>query len=286
MQTIAILHPGAMGSALARQLQSPRRRLLCCLDGRSDETRHRAHEAGIVPVSLEKLAAESHIALSVVAPTAAYQIAEDLVAAGFSGLLIEANAIRPQRVHAIAEHLSTTGGKVIDACIMGLPPVSPRSDPTRIYLAGPDHLEEIAALFSESPTLQVTTLGTDIGRASKLKLAHSIVQKAAQALALLGHALVEKDGLSPYLASEAGKWPSPASRPERFPSVANRAWRWGDELRDVADELRQADLPPELAEAAASVFDALSGFKDSQSDGEDTYQALRRSPDVQRHVHR
>ncbi|WP_435880050.1 DUF1932 domain-containing protein [Streptomyces atroolivaceus] len=39
--------------------------------------------------------------------------------------------------------------------------------------------------------------------------------------------------------------------PGYLPSVAARAWRWAPEMEEVADTLRAADLPADMAEATA-----------------------------------
>ncbi|WP_262928461.1 DUF1932 domain-containing protein [Streptomyces sp. TRM68416] len=44
------------------------------------------------------------------------------------------------------------------------------------------------------------------------------------------------------------------SDPDHLPSIAARAWRWGPGMLEVADTLRAAGLPTEMAEAAASVM--------------------------------
>ncbi|RGA05561.1 NAD(P)-dependent oxidoreductase [Microbispora triticiradicis] len=274
-RTIAVLHPGAMGAGMARVLKGAGHRVLCGLEGRSEETRRRAERAGLISISMPQLAAEADIALSVVAPSAAQEVADQLLAAGFRGLLIEANAIRPALCHAIAERVRAAGGQVVDASIMGPPPTQSATQPTRLYLSGPPPCVDIATeLFMSTAALHVTKLGAELGKASALKLAQSVVQKASRALALLGHALADRHGLSAQLAAEARRWPHPASDPERFSSVAGRSWRWGDELRDAAQELREAGLPPELATDAAALFDLLAGFEGGQPAVDHIFRAL------------
>src|SRR5687768_16247076 len=100
--TIAVLHPGAMGVALARALAAPGNHLVGCTQGRSAPTRHRAEAAGLTDLPMDKLAAQADIAISIVAPHAAERVADELLTAGFIGLLIEANAVRPGQMQALA----------------------------------------------------------------------------------------------------------------------------------------------------------------------------------------
>nr|WP_237302692.1 DUF1932 domain-containing protein [Streptomyces sp. S063] len=44
------------------------------------------------------------------------------------------------------------------------------------------------------------------------------------------------------------------SDPDYLPSVAARAWRWAPEMEEIADTLRAADLPTDMAEATARVL--------------------------------
>ncbi|WP_326829262.1 DUF1932 domain-containing protein [Streptosporangium sp. NBC_01810] len=276
--TIAILHPGRMGAALATVLTAPERRLLCCLEGRSEATRQRAHDGGLISVPMRQLANEADIALSIVEPAVAYPVAMDLVTAGFHGLLIEANAIRPQALRAIADRVHAGGGQVVDASIMGPPPARNLPQPTRLYLSGPTSGVDVATTLFTAQELRTTVLGEDLGQASALKLAHSTVHKAGRALALLGHALAQEHGLSSELAEEMSRWSHPASNPEQFPSVASRSWRWGDELREAAEELHDSGLPSELVVHAAALFDLLADFKGASPTLEEIFNALNRRP--------
>ncbi|WP_329431265.1 DUF1932 domain-containing protein (plasmid) [Streptosporangium sp. NBC_01495] len=278
-QTIAVLHPGAMGSALARALAAPGRRLVCCLQGRSAPSRRRARDAGLIDLSWGELAGHADVAISVVAPYAAARVADDLLAAGFTGVLIEANAVRPGQVRALAERVRAAGGQLVDACIMGPPPAPAPAEPTRVYLSGPQPALAVATTLLEQTTwLRVAVLGDDLGHASALKLAQSTVQKAGRALALLGHALADQYGVSDQLAREVSRWPNPAANPADFPSVAGRAWRWGDELRDAAAELTEAGLPSDIVADAAALFDMLASFKDTPPDQKAIYRILKDIP--------
>lgn len=54
------------------------------------------------------------------------------------------------------------------------------------------------------------------------------------------------------------------SDPDYLPSVAARAWRWRDEMEDIAATLRAAELPTHIADATAAVLNPWEDDKDKQ----------------------
>jgi 3-hydroxyisobutyrate dehydrogenase-like beta-hydroxyacid dehydrogenase len=75
---IAILSPGAMGSAISARLVEHGARVLTSLDGRSPSTVDRARAAGLEDVSPETIATADLI-LSIVPPGEAVALAKGLV---------------------------------------------------------------------------------------------------------------------------------------------------------------------------------------------------------------
>jgi hypothetical protein len=68
-------------------------------EGRSEATAKRAAGAGFRDVgTLGGIVEESSIVLSICPPAIADQVADQVAAAGFGGLYVEANAIAPARV--------------------------------------------------------------------------------------------------------------------------------------------------------------------------------------------
>jgi len=180
----------------------------------------------------------------------------------------------------IADRVHAGGGRVVDACVMGPPPAGNLPQPTRLYLSGPAAEVDVATALLTAQELRTIVLGEVLGQASALKLAHSTVHKAGRALALLGHALAQEYGLSSELAEEMSRWSHPAADPEQFPSVAGRSWRWGDELREAAEELHDSGLPAEPVVHAAALFDLLTDFKGAYPTPEEIFNALNRRPIV------
>jgi 3-hydroxyisobutyrate dehydrogenase-like beta-hydroxyacid dehydrogenase len=237
--------------------------VLWCPHGRSTATTRRAEHAGLQPAAdLPDLLNRATVVLSICPPAAAEDIARHVAGHGYDGIYIDANAINPERVVRIADILTAGGARVLDAAIFGPPPTDTTT--VRLYLAGPHpDTAAVANLFTGTGVHPVL-LDAKIGTASGLKLAHSSYQKAARALAGIAHALAADLGVTHHLITEAEhNSRSPLTDPEYLPSVAARAWRWAPEMREVADTLTAAALPPELALAAATVLDRWTIDKDS-----------------------
>jgi 3-hydroxyisobutyrate dehydrogenase-like beta-hydroxyacid dehydrogenase len=262
VHTLGLLHPGRMGTAVAAQARRNGIDVLWCPLDRGTATADRARRAGLTPVaSLAELAQESQVVISLCPPAAAEDVADAVAAQAFTGLYLEANAIGPDRYHAIADTLTQAGATVLDGAVFGPPPSDTVT--TRLNLAGPaPAAATIAGLFTGTG-VQVVTMTQPAPAASALKIAYSSYQKATRALAAVAHALAADYGVTEELvAAGRNNDTSPLTDPDYLPGVAARAWRWAPELRDAAAALRHAGLPPDLADAAAAVLDQWAEHKD------------------------
>ncbi|MET9694761.1 DUF1932 domain-containing protein [Streptomyces sp. NPDC006514] len=80
----------------------------------------------------------------------------------------------------------------------------------------------------------------------------------------MAHALVAAHGVGDELTAEAQVMASNIlSVPGYLPSVAARAWRWAPEMEDIAQTLRAAGLPVDMAEGAVAVMAHWEGDKDN-----------------------
>jgi hypothetical protein len=65
--------------------------------------------------------------------------------------------------------------------------------------------------------------------------------------------LADDHGITQALLIEAERMPRDIlTNRDYLPSVAARAWRWAPEMHEVADTLREQDLPTDLALALAT----------------------------------
>ncbi|MFJ6214215.1 DUF1932 domain-containing protein [Streptomyces sp. NPDC092296] len=275
--TVGILHPGSMGAAVAGQLRRSGVRVLWHPQGRSGATAARAAAVGLEAVAdLSALLARADVIISLCPPAAAEDVAREVAGHGFTGkTYIEANAVAPQRMLAIARLLPDA--TVVDAAVVGSPPTGGKQP--RLYVAGP---AEAAAGLGElfAPTdVRVRPLGEEIGRASALKLAYTSYQKASRVLAAVAYGVAEANGVADELLDIAGsRSGSYLIETDYIPKTAARAWRWGPELDEAADLLAEAGLPDELMRAASAVLARWAGARDTELSVAEALRALRDTP--------
>ncbi|MEV7711204.1 DUF1932 domain-containing protein [Streptomyces sp. NPDC088270] len=262
--TVGILHPGSMGAAVAACAAAYAAAVLWCEAGRSTASAARAEKAGLTPVAtLSDLLDRSDIVISLCPPAAAEDLARNITEHGFTGVYVEANAISPERAQRIADLLEPTA-TVVDGGVVGSPPVRGKSPV--LYLSGPAAAtSRIEALFAGT-AVQTTTLGTEIGKASALKLSYASFQKTSRVLVALAVAMAREYGVDQQLIEVASRrTDSYLAEPEYVAKTAARAWRWGPELEEAADTLAAAGLPPEMLRAAASTLARWNDAKDDSS---------------------
>jgi 3-hydroxyisobutyrate dehydrogenase-like beta-hydroxyacid dehydrogenase len=265
MSTIGLLHPGMMGAAVGREARRGHVRVLWCQDGRSSATAERAAWAGLEATSsLNVLTRHSEVILSICPPAAAESLAHEVLAIGYRGLYIDANAISPQRTQQIAAAVADAGAGYLDGAIIGAPP-SPSSS-ARLYLSGEESECRAVANLFEGSAVEVVALSPAIGAASALKTAFSTYRKSARVLAAIAHAVAHKYDVSEALIGEGRRMSRPLlAEPEYLSTVARRAWRWAPELEEAARALTADGLPPEPAAAAAIVLHRWDGYKNKDA---------------------
>ncbi|MDT3728405.1 DUF1932 domain-containing protein [Streptomyces sp. DSM 41972] len=261
--TVGILHPGSMGAAVAACAATNATAVLWCENGRSTASVERAARFGLTPVAtLAELLGRSDIVISLCPPAAAEDLAHAVAEHRFDGVYVEANAINPERTQRISALLSHA--TVVDGGVVGSPPVGGKM-PT-LYLSGPaDATARTEALFADT-AVQARALGTEIGKASALKLSYAAFQKTSRVLVALAVGMAREHGVDQELIEVASRrTDSYLAEPEYVAKAAARAWRWGPELEEAADTLAAAGLPPEMLRAAAST---LARWDDAKDDGE------------------
>ncbi|MER6763114.1 MULTISPECIES: DUF1932 domain-containing protein [Amycolatopsis] len=255
--TIGLLHPGRMGSAIAAQLIAGGHQVLWCPAGRSAGTARRAAETGLTAVeTVPRLLDRSAVVFSICPPAAAEEVAEDI--GDYSGIYVEANAISPQRMIAIADRLRAT---VVDGSIIGPPP--DEHSTARVYLSGPENAVERVRGLLTAGNAEPVPLANRVGAASALKMAYGSFQKTSRALAAVSHAIAGDYGVGEHLLREAAAFDGNAlADPDGLPSTAARAWRWAPEMLEVAETARELGLPDALATASAEVLSRWADDKD------------------------
>ncbi len=261
-QSVGILHPGEMGISIAAAAQNSGNRVFWVSAGRGAATHARAEKHGLQDAhTLENLCTQCQVLLSVCPPHAAETQARAVLAAGFSGLYLDANAISPQRAEAIGQAFAQAGAGFVDGGIIGGPAWKPGS--TWLYLSG-QRAAEVAALFTAGP-LETSLLGESIGTASALKMCFAAYTKGSTALLSAVLAAADNLGvaadLNRHWAMNEPAFPEQAA--QRVRGVTAKAWRFSGEMEEIAATFEQAGLPGGFHQAAAEVYRRMAGYKDA-----------------------
>lgn len=252
---VGFLHPGAMGASLASSCAEA---CLWVSEGRSDATRQRARDAGIVEVgSLTELAEQSDVLVSVCPPAAALGQAEFVASTGFQGIYVDVNAVSPATARAIGERFD----RFVDGGIIGPPVKEPGT--TRLYLVGAD-AATVAELWAHAP-LEVRLVDGVDGSASAIKACFAAWTKGTAALLLAVRSLAQAEGIDQALLDEwAESIPHLAEQCD-LTAFGNgpKAWRFVGEMEEIAAAFSAQDLPDGFARASADVYRRMAPLKDS-----------------------
>jgi 3-hydroxyisobutyrate dehydrogenase-like beta-hydroxyacid dehydrogenase len=211
--------------------------------------------------TLANLCAECSVLLSVCPPHAAEAVASQVLASGFAGLYLDANAISPQRAQQIGQSMAHAGVSFVDGGIIGGPAWEPGK--TWLYLAGP-RADDIAACFSSGP-LATRVLGAAIGKASALKICFAAYTKGTTALLCAILATAERLGVREELYQQWEQDDPNFARQvsQRVRGVTAKAWRFAGEMDEIAATFGEAGMPEGFHAAAAIIYRRLAGFKDA-----------------------
>lgn len=274
MKTIALLHPGNMGSTIGACAAAGGARVLWVSAQRSAATRSRAQRRGLIETaSLAEALGQSEIVFSVCPPEFALETAKSVAAQKFSGIYLDANAVSRASAEEIGRIVTAAGADFVDGGIIGSP--VERAGTTRLYVSGP-RATAIAALFTGS-MLDARAIGEVPGEASALKVAYAAWTKCTDILVLAIRAFAAREGIDPALLQEwAISQPTLEKKCERAAAVAApKAWRFVGEMREIADAFEAAGLPGGFHLAAAEICERLAGFKDQTEPALTVSQVLR-----------
>lgn len=257
---VGLLHPGEMGAAIGELLVARGHDVLWASEGRGTATRSRAR--GFTDRStVAAVAGGSDLVLSVSPPHAALAVANEVAAARFAGVFVDANAVSPNTAREVGAVVVATGAVFVDGGIVGGPPTPGTS--TRLYLAG-NGAQPVARLFEETP-LRAIVLDGEPGAASALKVCYAAYTKGTAALLLAIRSLAQAEGVDDALLAEwAISQPDLVARSEAGPrGSARKAWRFAGEMDEIADAFATAGVPDGFHRGAADVYRRLDRFKDA-----------------------
>jgi 3-hydroxyisobutyrate dehydrogenase-like beta-hydroxyacid dehydrogenase len=267
IECIGIVSPGAMGTGVGRTLAGVGSRIVVALEGRSDRSRSRATDAGLEDVgSLTELVRTANLILSIVPPACAVDVASQLARVmddtRTHPMVLDANAISPARAREVASAIERGGARYVDGGIVGGPPHPGRR--TNLVLSG-EGAEELAIELT-TDELAATCIGADPTAASALKMCYASWAKGTSALLIAIRAVARRQGVEEALVDLWGRAePSILARSETEGRVASRAWRWVDEMAEIARTFEDAGLPGDAAVAASRLYERLASFKDVET---------------------
>jgi len=268
--TVGIVSPGAMGSALGRAWAAGASdpdehrgggdgaRVVTTVTGRSPRTAALAEGLELLS-DLAAVVAASDVVVSICPPAAADAVLDAILAAAVEGraqpLVLEANAVAPAQVRAMAQRAAHLGFDLVDGSVSGGPP-TPDGD-TMLYLSGA-RADDVARLGASG--LRRRVVGDAPGQASAVKMCTASIYKGTTAL--WAQALQTADALGvlgPVLDDLAEELPAQVGGAGRRIAVATaKSARFVGEMDNIALTQAEAGASAELFEGMAAVYRRLA----------------------------
>jgi L-threonate 2-dehydrogenase len=255
---VAIVAPGAMGSAVAARLAEHGVEVLTSLAGRSVASATRADAAGMRGVS-DAEAAAADIFLSIVPPGDALALAQrfapHFARANRKPVYVECNAVNPDTVKRIAPVIAETGTAFVDAGIIGPPPKP--GNRTIFYASGPA-APRFAVLRDYG--LDVRVLEGPDEAASALKMSYAGITKGFTAIACAMMLAATRNGAAEALQRElAESQPAFAAWLGRqVPNMYAKAYRWVAEMEEIAGFVGEDAAARQMFEATAQFYERIA----------------------------
>lgn len=261
IKTIAVVGTGDMGSAVGRVLLEHGYHVITDLSGRSSHSARLAAAAGLEDAGdLTAAVRRSDILLSIMPPAAAEAFARSaadvIPSTGGPLIYVDCNAVSPAKTIRIGECIAAAGADFVDAGIIGAAPGASEMPP-RFYVSGPvaERLLEL-----DGKGIGVVAMGTEIGRASAIKMTFAALTKGTNALRTAVLLAGERLGVGRELRREFHhRLPQEFERMGRIvPYLAADAGRWSGEMREIRETFESAGITGGFHEAAEWVFEVLA----------------------------
>ena len=255
-QPVGIFGLGEMGSSVARLLSSQGVHVVSYLEERSESTRQRARESGVESLPTARDVVErSELILSITISSqvenVAKQVAREMPHVANTPLFVDCNAISPKLSKHLAEIIKKSGGRMVDASIVGL--AKDVGKGARLYVSGAE-AERLLSL--QDYGLRVEIVGPNIGQASGQKMLYAAQTKGISALTT--EILMTARGLGleeRIMQTYREVHPELAQLIERLiPSLPFRAARRAEEMQELEATMRDTGFQPHTPQAAAGVL--------------------------------
>ena len=260
MTAIAVVSMGEMGSGIAGLLVENGARVMTSLEGRGAASLSRAKAAGVEIFDDAEMIEQAELVLSFVPPSAAGATAQRFLplikCSAAKPMFLECNAIAPQTVIALSKPFAEQGLRFGDASIIGPSPKTGGTSP-RFYMSGPVREEaDLLHLFG----LDTRVLSDALGDASALKMAYAGINKGFQAIGAAMALGAVRNGAAESLVAELKH-----SQPELYawlskvlPAMYSKAYRWNDEMREIAKFLEPERGAVGMLTGAADLYNHIA----------------------------
>lgn len=168
-----------------------------------------------------------------VARTVAETIARDV-------FFFDMNSVAPETKRAAAAVIDAASGRYVDVAVMA--PVNPARMAVPLLLSGP-YAEQGAALLAEAGFTKIRVVGTEVGRASTIKMLRSVIFKGMEALTAECVLACDRAGvLDEVLGSLGAEWPALADY--RLDRMMVHGVRRAAEMEESAKTLEALGIEP------------------------------------------
>jgi|SRR6185312_6112970 len=257
--TIAIIAPGEMGSAVGKRLKQHGARILTSLAGRSAASIARAERAGFAVIDdPARLVGEADLLLSIVPPGSAAALAGSLAPvlarAGRRPVYVDCNAVSPETAERIGAILAGAQCRFADVGIIGPPPAE---GARTVFYASGEAAAELGRL--KALGLELRLLDAPIGAASALKMSYAGLTKGITALGSAMALGSHRGGTTAALIQELRE-SQPALLPylARLPTMFPKAYRWVAEMEEIADFLAGDPAAQQIYRGTARLYQRLA----------------------------
>ncbi len=150
------------------------------------------------------------------------------------------NSVAPDTKRAAAAVIDSAGGRYVDVAVMA--PVNPVRMAVPLLLSGP-YAEQGAALLAEAGFTKIRVVGTEVGRASTIKMLRSVIFKGMEALTAECVLACDRAGvLDEVLGSLGAEWPALADY--RLDRMMVHGVRRAAEMEESAKTLEALGIEP------------------------------------------
>jgi 3-hydroxyisobutyrate dehydrogenase-like beta-hydroxyacid dehydrogenase len=270
--TIVVVAQGEMGAAVGQRLHARGAAVRTSLKSRSEASRVRAREAGMVAVDDDlALVTGADFVLSIVPPGEAKAFAERMAPAlarlDKKPIFADCNALAPTTVREVAAAIEPSGCAFADMGILGAPPSPAGAGGPRLYASGPGAR---SALALKDYGLDVRIVDGGVGEASAVKMGYACLTKGTQAIGASMMLGAMRNNVAPTVREALAE-----SLPEVFGYVAKqmprmypKAYRWVAEMEEIAKFLAADPGASQMLAGAARLYDQIArDFAERQPDG-------------------